>query len=106
MRTITPEKFKKASKSKKDLAKLYHSWRTFQISDHLLLRVELKTDFANNYLASVLRGKKASAAARKKAEDASPVETPPPIANGAETTSPATGKQKRARSRWVQRLQQ
>jgi exonuclease III len=54
----------------KDKAAFYKKWRTFQISDHLPLWVELKTDFANAYLASVLRRKPAKAAARLQQEAA------------------------------------
>lgn len=35
----------------------YKQWRTFQISDHFPLWLELHTDFADAYLASVMRGK-------------------------------------------------
>jgi endonuclease/exonuclease/phosphatase family metal-dependent hydrolase len=78
------EKFKKAAASDKALEKFYRQWRTFQVSDHLPLWVELKTDFADAYLASVMRGKKAAltaSASTREAEATSPVETPPPIAN-------------------------
>jgi len=55
------EKYLKA----KDKNKFYRQWRTFQVSDHLPLWVELKTDFAEAYLASVLhrfkKGRKAGA---------------------------------------------
>jgi hypothetical protein len=84
-----PEKLTKVT-TKKDLEKLYKSWRTFQISDHLPLWVELRTDFANNYLAFVMHGKNkvsaTSAVVRHKAEASFPVETPPPIANATTTT--------------------
>jgi hypothetical protein len=33
----------------------YKTWRTFQISDHFPLWLELKTDFANAYLSTVMR---------------------------------------------------
>jgi endonuclease/exonuclease/phosphatase family metal-dependent hydrolase len=84
MERSAPEKFKKASASAKELEKFYRQWRTFQVSDHLPLWVELQTDFANAYLASVMHGKKSALAVsktRKKAEAISPVETPPPIAD-------------------------
>jgi hypothetical protein len=87
MERSAPEKFKTASKSAKALDKFYRQWRTFQISDHLPLWVELQTDFADAYLASVMRGKKSALAvskAGKKAEAISPVETPPPIADAPE----------------------
>ena len=90
MERSAPDKFAKASASAKALEKFYRQWRTFQVSDHLPLWVELKTDFADNYLASVMRGKKSSRAAtkaRKEAEATSPVVTPPPIAD-APTESP------------------
>jgi hypothetical protein len=86
-----PDKLKKAT-TRKDLEKLYKQWRTFQISDHLPLWVELKTDFADNYLGFVKRGGKnpraASTAARAKAEASSPSDAPPPIANGTSKASP------------------
>jgi endonuclease/exonuclease/phosphatase family metal-dependent hydrolase len=84
MERSAPEKFKKASASDKELEKFYRQWRTFQVSDHLPLWVELQTDFADAYLASVMRGKKAALTVSKtgkKAEAISPVETPPPIAD-------------------------
>ena len=84
MERSAPEKFKKASASAKALEKFYRQWRTFQISDHLPLWVELQTDFADAYLASVMRGKKSALATTKQtaeAEATSPVETPPPIAD-------------------------
>jgi endonuclease/exonuclease/phosphatase family metal-dependent hydrolase len=84
MERSAPDKFAKASASAKALEKFYRQWRTFQVSDHLPLWVELKTDFADNYLASVMRGRKSSPAAnkaRKEAEATSPVVTPPPIAD-------------------------
>ncbi|HYT69021.1 MAG TPA: endonuclease/exonuclease/phosphatase family protein [Vicinamibacterales bacterium] len=83
MERSAPDKVKNAT-SKKELERLYQSWRTFQVSDHLPLWVELKTDFANNYLASVMHGKKrlpATRTATRRLAAASPVETPPPIAN-------------------------
>jgi endonuclease/exonuclease/phosphatase family metal-dependent hydrolase len=40
----------------KDKKAFYKTWRTFQISDHLPLWLELKTDFSNAYLATVMRG--------------------------------------------------
>jgi endonuclease/exonuclease/phosphatase family metal-dependent hydrolase len=84
MERSAPEKFKKASASAKELEKFYKQWRTFQVSDHLPLWVELQTDFADAYLASVMHGKKSALAVsktRQKAEAISPVETPPPIAD-------------------------
>ena len=36
----------------------YRNWRTFQISDHLPLWLELKVDFSEAYLATVMRGSK------------------------------------------------
>jgi endonuclease/exonuclease/phosphatase family metal-dependent hydrolase len=41
----------------KELAVFYKNWRTFQISDHLPLWLELRTDFSEAYLASAMRGK-------------------------------------------------
>jgi hypothetical protein len=84
MERSAPEKFKKASASDMELEKFYRQWRTFQVSDHLPLWVELQTDFADAYLASVMHGKKSALAVSKtakKAEEISPVETPPPIAD-------------------------
>jgi endonuclease/exonuclease/phosphatase family metal-dependent hydrolase len=46
------EQYKKAG----DKEKFYKNWRTFQISDHLPLWLELKSDFADAYLAKVMRG--------------------------------------------------
>jgi endonuclease/exonuclease/phosphatase family metal-dependent hydrolase len=83
MERSAPKKFTKASASVKELEKFYRQWRTFQVSDHLPLWVELKTDFADAYLASVMHGKKSALAVsetRKEAETTSPVVTPPPIA--------------------------
>jgi hypothetical protein len=57
MERSAPDQFTEA----KDKAKYYKNWRTFQISDHLPLWVELKTDFANAYLATVMRGRKKKA---------------------------------------------
>jgi endonuclease/exonuclease/phosphatase family metal-dependent hydrolase len=51
--------FRKAKK--KDT--FYRTWRTFQISDHFPLWLELKTDFADAYLATVMR---ANAASRRR----------------------------------------
>jgi len=48
-----PEHYEKA----KDKVMFYKIWRTFQISDHLPLWLELKTDFADAYLATVMRGR-------------------------------------------------
>jgi hypothetical protein len=84
MKRSAPEKFAKASASAKDLEKFYRQWRTFQISDHLPLWVELKTDFADAYLASVMHGKRSAVAvnkAHKEVEATSPVQTPPPSAD-------------------------
>jgi endonuclease/exonuclease/phosphatase family metal-dependent hydrolase len=84
MERSAPEKFAKASASAKELEKFYRQWRTFQVSDHLPLWVELQTDFADAYLASVMHGKKSALASSntgKEAEATSPVETPPPIAD-------------------------
>jgi endonuclease/exonuclease/phosphatase family metal-dependent hydrolase len=84
MKRSAPEKFQKVAEDPKKRDKFYLQWRTFQLSDHLPMWVELQTDFANSYLGSVLRGRKPSRAAnqqRKKAEATSPVTTPPPIAS-------------------------
>ena len=47
-----PETYTKAANKKK----FYKEWRTFQMSDHFPLWIELKTNFADAYLASVMRG--------------------------------------------------
>ena len=49
----SPQQFNKA----KDRVAFYRKWRTFQISDHFPLWVELQTDFAAAYLATVMRGR-------------------------------------------------
>jgi endonuclease/exonuclease/phosphatase family metal-dependent hydrolase len=41
----------------RDLTAFYKNWRTFQVSDHLPLWLELRTDFSEAYLASAMRGK-------------------------------------------------
>jgi endonuclease/exonuclease/phosphatase family metal-dependent hydrolase len=90
MQRSAPDKFRKAASSAKALDKFYRQWRTFQVSDHLPLWVELQTDFADAYLASVMRGRKSAlvvSKTRKEAEDTSPVETPPPIANAPKPTA-------------------
>lgn len=95
MQRSTPEKFAKASASATELEKFYRQWRTFQISDHLPLWVELKTDFADAYLGSVVHGKKSALAASKTREEieaTSPVETPPPIADNPKKAKKATAK--------------
>jgi hypothetical protein len=84
MARSAPRKFDAVSGDAKALDKFYRQWRTFQLSDHLPLWVELKTDFADNYLASVMRRRTpmpAAASRRRSAEAAGPVETPPPIAD-------------------------
>ena len=44
----------KAGKTEKEIEKYYLSkWRTFQISDHLPLWVELRVDFSNEYLKQI-----------------------------------------------------
>lgn len=95
MKRSAPEKYKKESKTAKALDKFYRQWRTFQLSDHLPLWVELKTDFADAYLASVMHGKTPSVKskkARKEAEAAAPIETPPPIADAPKKTAKKTKK--------------
>lgn len=77
MERSAPIQYKKA----RDKRKFYKTWRTFQVSDHLPLWVELQTDFANAYLASVMRGKKkvASVARGKqsKQDDDVKIKAPP-----------------------------
>ena len=41
----------------RDKVAFYKKWRTFQISDHFPLWIELKSDFADAYLATVMRGR-------------------------------------------------
>lgn len=53
MKRSAPAKFKAAKNQKT----FYSTWRTFQISDHLPLWIELKTNFANAYLAKAMRGR-------------------------------------------------
>jgi len=44
------------AKTEKEIKKYFLSkWRTFQISDHLPLWVELKIDFSNQYLAALIK---------------------------------------------------
>ncbi|MBV8048302.1 MAG: endonuclease/exonuclease/phosphatase family protein [Paludibacterium sp.] len=73
MRRSIPDKVRDIDDEAK-LAKLYRQWRTFQLSDHLPLWVELQTDFADNYLASVLHGHKPSrsSTSQRKAAIAAP----------------------------------
>jgi endonuclease/exonuclease/phosphatase family metal-dependent hydrolase len=47
MAQLAPAAYAKATSKQR----LYREWRTFQMSDHLPLWLELKIDFANNYLA-------------------------------------------------------
>jgi hypothetical protein len=49
----------------KDKVKFYRDWRTFQISDHLPLWLELKTDFSEAYLAKVMREARGATASGK-----------------------------------------
>jgi endonuclease/exonuclease/phosphatase family metal-dependent hydrolase len=53
MERSAPQQYARA----KDKVKFYRNWRTFQLSDHLPLWVELKTDFSDAYLATVMRGR-------------------------------------------------
>ena len=48
MKASVPKLYRKA----KDRAKLYKEWRTFQISDHRPLWIELTIDFTEGYLAT------------------------------------------------------
>lgn len=91
MKRSAPTKFAEVAGDPAALRTFYRQWRTFQLSDHLPLWVELQTDFADNYLASVMRGRRPAPAAdrrRKRAEAGSPVETPPPIADQPDTPRP------------------
>jgi len=54
MRRSAPDQFEKA----KNRVTFYKKWRTFQISDHFPLWLELKTDFADAYLATIMRGRR------------------------------------------------
>lgn len=54
-----PEKYKAKSKTVKSRDTFYRQWRTFQISDHFPLWVEIQTDFTSNLLGSQLRRGKA-----------------------------------------------
>jgi hypothetical protein len=47
--SVMPEAYRTAKNQKR----YYNDWRTHQMSDHLLLWVELKIDFGREYLASV-----------------------------------------------------
>lgn len=47
--SLMPEKYKTAANPKR----YYNDWRTFQMSDHLVLWVELRTDFAPEYLKNL-----------------------------------------------------
>jgi endonuclease/exonuclease/phosphatase family metal-dependent hydrolase len=69
MQRSAPDQFDEAA----DKDKFYKNWRTFQISDHMPLWLELKTDFADAYLAKVMRNGSSrpsarSQTARKKAK--------------------------------------
>ena len=55
----------KKLKSSKKPGSFYREWRTFQISDHLPLWVEIRTNFAEAYLANAMRACKPSAAANQ-----------------------------------------
>jgi exonuclease III len=54
MRRGAPERFSNTSNAES----FYRRWRTFQISDHFPLWLELRTDFADAYLATVMRANK------------------------------------------------
>lgn len=48
---ITPDQLKAKSTGKaKDPQKVYNDWRTYQMSDHMLMWAEFHTDFATDYL--------------------------------------------------------
>jgi hypothetical protein len=53
----------KKFKSAKKPGSFYKEWRTFQISDHLPLWVEIRTNFAEAYLAKAMRACRPSAEA-------------------------------------------
>jgi endonuclease/exonuclease/phosphatase family metal-dependent hydrolase len=48
---------KYATKDAKRRQTFYRAWRTFQISDHRPMWIELTTDFSSGYLANAMRGK-------------------------------------------------
>jgi endonuclease/exonuclease/phosphatase family metal-dependent hydrolase len=64
MAELAPAAYAKAASKEK----LYREWRTFQMSDHLPLWLELKIDFASNYLA--VRGRLHKSSGRKSSIDA------------------------------------
>lgn len=47
---------KRGDKTGDELVKYYNTWRTFQMSDHLPMWVELKVDFTEDYLESLKPG--------------------------------------------------
>lgn len=47
-------------------SRYYRDWRTYQLSDHRPLWIELKSDFATEYLGKLLRDLKAEASGRGK----------------------------------------
>jgi hypothetical protein len=52
-----PTKTKTGKPAKTDLA-AYKKWRTWQMSDHLVLWTEIKMDFTESYLESLRVGEK------------------------------------------------
>ena len=54
---LMPTKTKTGKTAKTDIA-AYRKWRTWQMSDHLPLWVEIKTDFTDDYLGSLRVSKK------------------------------------------------
>ena len=48
MRQISGDKYKEKTADKK--TNYYKDWRTYQMSDHLLKWIEVKTDFGEEYL--------------------------------------------------------
>jgi exonuclease III len=61
MRATIPDKYEKA----KNKNKLYNQWRTFQLSDHYPLWIELKTNFSDGFLATIMRANKLKSTSRK-----------------------------------------
>jgi hypothetical protein len=67
---LMPEKYKTAANQKR----YYNDWRTYQMSDHLLLWVELKIDYGREYLQGLLED------ARDVEPGAGPTPPAPPAA--------------------------
>ncbi len=79
-KTLMPKTTKKGKPAKTDIA-AYKKWRTWQMSDHLPLWTEIKMDFTESYLQSLITGKEPLA-------EFGPKESPP--------AKPAAGARKKA----------